>query len=273
MGKRTLTGIILVILLVPPFIIGGMYLNVTLMLLTLVASYELFKMFNTKSDLGNGILVTEMILAGITYFTIQSYYEGAIALEWAFLMTILLVTVGASMLVVSPKFSADNFGQLLVTVLYPALGFGAIFGLRSFSLYNIGFLFMVTIFTDVFAYFVGVRFGKHRLAVHISPKKSIEGSIGGTVVATILTVVYLLVFKIENIGDIQINIFTSIALIILISIIGQIGDLVASKLKRSFEIKDFSNIFPGHGGVMDRFDSAIFAAMVLMLISKFVGVL
>jgi phosphatidate cytidylyltransferase len=67
--------------------------------------------------------------------------------------------------------------------------------------------------------------------------------------------------------------FVSVILIIFISIMGQVGDLVASKLKRQFEIKDYSNIFPGHGGVMDRFDSTVFAAMVLMLISKVVGLL
>jgi len=178
--------------------------------------------------------------------------------------------IGALFLVFVERFSASNFGEMLVTILYPAIGFGALYALRSIDLYNLGFLFMITIFTDIFAYAVGVRFGKHRLAVKISPKKSIEGSIGGTVFATIITLVYLQVFNVTHIGVIEMNLFVSIILIVFTSIMGQIGDLVASKMKRSFEIKDFSNIFPGHGGVMDRFDSTIFAAMVLMLVSKVV---
>lgn len=289
MGKRTITGIILALLLIPAFWFGGLYLNIVLLFLAVWASFELFNMFNTKAELGKGVMITELILSGLMYFTIQRYYEGDSAvsllpqtmplagidgsLEWVFLTFVLLIVIGATLLVLVPKFSADNFGQLLVTVLYPALGFGAVFGLRSFSVYNIGFLFIITIFTDIFAYVVGVRWGKHRLAEHISPKKSIEGSIGGTVAAVILALAYIYIADLDMIGEIPLNIFVSILLILFISAIGQIGDLVASKLKRSYNIKDFSQIFPGHGGVLDRFDSLVFAGMVLMLLSKFVGIL
>jgi len=127
--------------------------------------------------------------------------------------------------------------------------------------------------TDIFAYIVGVNFGKTRLAVKISPKKSVEGSIGGTVFAVIFTMIYVWGFKMDSIANIELNIGISIGLIIFLSVIGQIGDLVASKFKRDFGVKDYSNIFPGHGGVMDRFDSVIFAGMVLVFISEVVGLL
>jgi len=132
---------------------------------------------------------------------------------------------------------------------------------------------MITIFTDVFAYIFGINFGKHRLAVKISPKKSIEGSIGGTVSALLLTLLYIYLLDINEVGEINLNIWISILLIVFISIVGQIGDLIASKLKRGNNIKDFSQLFPGHGGVMDRFDSVIFAGITLVLISKVVGLL
>jgi len=273
MRTRVITGIVLALVLIPMFVIGGIPLNITLLLLTMAASYELFKMYNKKANLPNYLMVTEVLLGGLTYFTIQSYYEGVTTLEWTFLMIIGLLVIGALLLVFIDSFNANNYGEMLVSILYPAFGFGALFALRNIDLYNLGFLFMITIFTDMFAYFVGVKFGKHRLAIKISPKKSIEGSIGGTVMATIITLIYLEVFNVTHIGVIEMNIIASILLIVFISCMGQIGDLVASKLKRSFEIKDFSNIFPGHGGVMDRFDSAVFAAMVLMLVSKVVGLL
>ncbi|AIO17913.1 Phosphatidate cytidylyltransferase [Candidatus Izimaplasma bacterium HR1] len=273
MKKRVITGVVLALILIPVFVIGGVALNITLLLLTMGASYELFKMYNVQAKLPNYLMVTEILLGGLTYFTIQSYYEGRATLEWTFLLVIGLLVVGALLLVFIENFTANNFSELLVSVLYPAFGFGALFALRNIDLYNLGFLFVITIMTDIFAYFVGVNFGKHRLAVKISPKKSIEGSIGGTVIATIITLVYLRVFNVTHIGAIEMTFFVSVLLIIFISIMGQIGDLVASKLKRHFGIKDYSNIFPGHGGVMDRFDSTIFAAMVLMLVSKVVGLL
>lgn len=275
MKLRLITGITLALILVPAFYFGGTVLTIVLLLLTMGASYELFNMFNSKNNFGRGIMVTFIILSIILYYAIQSYYDvnSSVRLDWAFMMIISIVFVGSMLLVIVPKFSVDNLGEVLVSVLYPALGFGAVYGIASAGVYHITFLFLITISTDIFAYVFGMNFGKHRLAEHISPKKSIEGSIGGTLSALVITMVYLWIFNIDYILSIELNVFNSIALILLISVFGQIGDLVASKMKRNYEIKDFSNIFPGHGGVLDRFDSAIYAGMILMLLSEFIGAL
>lgn len=275
MKQRTITGIVLALVLIPAFVLGGVFVNIVLMLMTLGASYELQKMFNKDSMLSKPIMGLFILLSGILYFTIKSYYDSPLEfkLEWAFLMMTFIVVLGSFLLVLVPNYSVTRFGQSLVSVLYPALGFGAMYGIRVSGIYQLGFLFVVTIFTDIFAYFVGVKFGKHKLAKHISPKKSVEGSIGGMTCAVLLTLAYLYIFKIDHIGYMELNVGISILLIIFISITGQMGDLVASKMKRDFGIKDFSNLFPGHGGVLDRFDSVVFAAMVLMLLSEFVGVL
>lgn len=275
MKQRTITGIVLALVLIPAFVLGGVFVNIVLMLMTLGASYELQKMFNKDSMLSKPIMGLFILLSGVLYFTIKSYYDSPLVfkLEWAFLMMTFIVVLGSFLLVLVPNYSVTRFGQSLVSVLYPALGFGAMYGIRVSGIYQLGFLFVVTIFTDIFAYFVGVKFGKHKLAKHISPKKSVEGSIGGMTCAVLLTLAYLYIFNIDHIGYMELNVGISILLIIFISITGQIGDLVASKMKRDFGIKDFSNLFPGHGGVLDRFDSVVFAAMVLMLLSEFVGIL
>ena len=275
MKNRVITGILLAVVLIPVFYFGGMVLDIVLLLFSMIATWELNRMFNKEKDTPKFILFIEMVFSGAIFYAIRSFYLGYIDLELIFFLVVLLVVVGALSLVFSEKYSSVEFGNSFVSVLYPSLGFGAISGLRGGfgddGLYNIGFLFLVTTMTDMFAYIVGVNFGKHRLAVKISPKKSIEGSIGGTAFAIIFTMIFIWAFKLEVIGEIPVHVLSVIGLIIVISIIGQIGDLVASKLKRDYGIKDYSNLFPGHGGVMDRFDSAIFAAMVLMLISKVVG--
>jgi len=273
MKTRVITGLILVLVFVPVFVIGEIPLSIALLLLSMGATFELFKMFNKGREINKVVLGIEMLLSGGLYYLIQSYYLGDIVLDWVFVAIMFIVFIGALLLVFIDKFTASDYSGMFLAILYPTIGFGAIFGLRSMDLHNLGFLFTITIMTDVFAYLVGVKFGKHRLAVKISPKKSIEGSIGGTFFATVLTIVYIYVFELTHVGEIELNIFISIILIIFISCIGQIGDLVASKLKRHFEIKDYSNLFPGHGGIMDRFDSALFAGMALMLISKVVGIL
>lgn len=111
--------------------------------------------------------------------------------------------------------------------------------------------------TDTFAYLIGKKFGKHKLS-KISPKKSIEGAIAGTVGATILAILYTIV--INYLFDMTyLYLFVAISTIIL-SVIGQIGDFAASSIKRYVDVKDYSNLIPGHGGMLDRIDSLMFLA-------------
>lgn len=111
--------------------------------------------------------------------------------------------------------------------------------------------------TDTFAYIVGMSFGKHKLT-KISPKKSIEGSIGGTIGAILLALIYTAI--VQRYVDLNISyMFVAITTLIL-SILSQLGDLSASSIKREMEIKDYGNLIPGHGGMLDRIDSIIFVA-------------
>ena len=274
MKTRIITGFILGVVLIPIFYFGGIVLDIALILFSLIATWELSRMFAQELRHPKIVLVFQILFSGGIFFTIRSYYLGNIALDWVFLLIILLVIVGAMFMIFYEEFTSNEFGNMFISVLYPAIGFGALSALRGAGdagLYTIGFLFMVTIMTDMFAYIVGINFGKHRLAPKISPKKSIEGSIGGIFFAVIFAMVYLIGFDIEFIGNIEVNYFLIIFVIIIISVLAQIGDLIASKFKRDYGIKDYSNLFPGHGGVMDRFDSAIFAAMILLFISEVVG--
>ena len=131
----------------------------------------------------------------------------------------------------------------------------------------IWFIFIAAWGTDMFAYFTGKKFGKHKFT-KVSPNKSIEGCIGGTVGAILCMVIYAVVCN--NVWNMNIN-YVYIAIVgLVLSLVGQIGDLAASSIKRYTGIKDFSNLIPGHGGLLDRLDSVIFIApfayFLLMLI-------
>ena len=126
------------------------------------------------------------------------------------------------------------------------------------------YVYSIVCFTDIFAYIIGSKFGRHKLCPHISPKKSVEGAVfGGLIGAALGTIVACLCFMIGHDGanypiwKIILLIFGIFVFSVIISIVSQLGDLVASKFKRTYDIKDFGNIMPGHGGVMDRFDSFI----------------
>ena len=125
------------------------------------------------------------------------------------------------------------------------------------------YLFLITILTDTFALFIGKSFGKHKLAPLISPNKTIEGAVGGSVVATILASLFY-IFVVKDYSSIIIV----IVLTFVLSLVGQLGDLIKSSIKRHAGIKDFSNLIPGHGGILDRLDSIIFVMMAYILISN-----
>jgi len=273
MKTRIITGTALVIFFIPIFYFGGLLLDITLGLLSVIATYELFRMFKTKTLLPNSILIVELLLNGMLFFLGVAYFNGTLNIEWLFYGLALVVIIDALLLVFNDQFEADDFGRFLLSVIYPVMGFCAISALNFLSVNNILFLFMITIMTDIFAYVVGVKYGKHPLAPKISPKKTIEGSIGGMFFAVVFTLIFIYVLKLDTIGEIELNIWISIILILSLSIFAQIGDLIASKLKRSCSVKDYSNLFPGHGGVMDRFDSVMFAAIILLFISEVVGLL
>jgi len=270
MKTRVITGSLLALFFIPLFIFGGFPLEIVLTILTIVATFEMGRLFKLKKYV-IGIIAA---YSGLFFILFLGYFDDAdIFAEMIIALVIFTIIIGALLSVFDDEFKTSDMGLMLVAILYPSVGFASIGFLTRISVYNIGFLFLITTMTDIFAYIVGVNFGKTRLAVKISPKKSVEGSIGGTVFAVIFTRIYVWGFKMDSIANIELNIGISIGLIIFLSVIGQIGDLVASKFKRDFGVKDYSNIFPGHGGVMDRFDSVIFAGMVLVFISEVVGLL
>ena len=121
----------------------------------------------------------------------------------------------------------------------------------------IWYLFIASWGTDIFAYTIGKKFGKHKFS-KISPNKSIEGCIGGAVGAILIALIYT--YAINKFFGMNINYIFISGIALLLSIIGQIGDFAASSIKRYVGIKDFSNLLPGHGGMLDRFDSLIFIA-------------
>jgi len=160
--------------------------------------------------------------------------------------------------------------ELIIWTIYIMIGFMSIALLRrqgDAGVYLYGLIFIGAWMTDTGAYFVGVLFGKHKLIPKVSPKKTIEGAVGGVLGCILGFVLYG--FIIQSLCDVQVNYIALIILAAVISVVSQFGDLVASYIKREREIKDFGFIFPGHGGVLDRFDSIIAVAPTIYFITYF----
>lgn len=151
--------------------------------------------------------------------------------------------------------------------------FNSMSGIREMEngAYLLGIAILTPVITDIAAYFVGKGFGKHKLAPVISPKKTIEGCIGGTVCATVILLLVAIIL--QKCGVINVRYGVLAIYIILASLIGQFGDLALSAVKRIVKIKDYGELLPGHGGVLDRFDSTLFVLPFTFIFCQFAGTL
>lgn len=312
MKQRTITAVILAIILVPFLLFSNVTVFCAGLILPVIwGSYEMIKLFKEKQNLSIPIKIISILLVVLAYISIvglwcnmsgvDSYFESESVFKLfdklytycnVTVVLMILSVLILAMTIFVKDFDSECAGRLFLIIFYVGLGFGSMAILRIIGKRLLVYLLIITICTDVFAYFCGMLFGKHKLTP-ISPKKTWEGSIGGTTIATLIGTVFALNYdkimilitkiplfkneeKYESIlstvcefPNKGLEIFTIIFITFIASIIGQIGDLVSSKMKRDNGIKDFSNIFPGHGGVLDRFDSAIYVAMFLVAILTF----
>ncbi|MTI69994.1 MAG: phosphatidate cytidylyltransferase [Firmicutes bacterium] len=242
MKKRIISAVIGVILLLSIVSIGGLLFKASILVVTLIGLYE----FNNATKVADiKALKFLTYLLPISLFIISIFEKYNYIQKFIIIYTLALLI----MMVVSNKIKPTNIAFALLGTIYVSVFLFHINFLEGSPL--IWLVFIIAWATDTFAYFFGQLFGKRKLCPRLSPKKTIEGAIGGVIGSFILTLIYLKVFNIPNL------ILLSV-LSILGSILSQIGDLAASKIKRTVGIKDFGNIMPGHGGVLDRFDSIIF---------------
>lgn len=299
MKKRLITAAFLTIILVPAVVVPALYplLQILLVLLAIGASLELLFMYDKEKHVPLGMKIVTVICTLALYASIvvsSPNTQGTLLYKVLNAMHIVegvtpLVALGATFIILMtcmifvPDTDVHDIGRLFMAILYIGICVAAFAVLREYGVRYIFYLLTVSIFTDVFALVFGMNFGKHKLAPHVSPKKTWEGSIGGSLTAVILGFSFMFFYpyfssffgdKISHFFDGffpfgDFTLFGQIAFIIVltfaISVCSQIGDLVASKLKRHYGIKDYSNIFPGHGGILDRFDSTLFASAIFLL--------
>lgn len=243
---RTLTGIFGIALLL--FIVskGKIYLSVAISLLSIIGLWEFYQAMNNIK-----IKPVKLIgyLAVMGLFISNQYH----VINTEFVLYLIMISL-LIMLLINKKIKVIDVAATLLGILYVPFFLFYIYRLDG-SIY-IWLIFLISFGTDTFAYFVGNAFGRNKLCPNISPNKTQEGALGGILGSLVVTLILGYFIKTEILWKLAI-------LAILASITAQIGDLVASRIKRLAKIKDYGFIFPGHGGVLDRFDSIIFTAPLI----------
>lgn len=247
MKQRIFTALILTIAVLTALFTNFVIFRVLLFFLLAMSTYEIYLLTKSKSTLIISVLMFLVVM-------ITTHYSLVIQLISLYIWLIVLVL--ASLIISDFELHNVLLYFTLTIILMGAIN-GALILYQVSGASGILWVLVCNYFTDSFAYLVGVRFGKHKLIPTISPKKTWEGSIGG--------------YMFGALGGLSFALFTNInqtkgfiiAGSLLIPVLAQIGDLFFSVIKRYYKIKDFSNFFPGHGGVLDRIDSAAFSLFVI----------
>lgn len=254
--KRILSGIIGFPIVALILIFGNIYvIDVFFSIVALITIHEYLNSFKEKYKPVKWIGYLSCTLIAFLHIIPNNYLLYVVALSTSAIIAILFIKVVLSSMKTSIIDIMITFFGICYIVFF--LSFIALLHGIENGKYLIWFILIAAWGTDTCAYFVGSRFGKHKFT-KISPKKSIEGCIGGTIGAILITIIYT--FAINKLAGLEIS-YIYISLIgFILSILSQIGDLSASSIKRAMEIKDFGNLIPGHGGMLDRIDSIIFIA-------------
>lgn len=262
---RLASGIVLVIVAVLTIMAGGDIWFFLVSLLSMIGLYELYK-----------TMKIEKTLIGYAGFLATAFY--CILLRWEIGSNSVVALIAGFFLISAiyvftfPKFKANEVAFSVFGLVYVPLLMMHLYQVRELSdgLFIIPLVFLSAWGNDTCAYCVGMLIGKHKMTPKLSPKKSVEGLVGGIVGAVLLGAGYGALFgsKLPSLG----NAVVSCAIICGVgAVIAVIGDLTASAIKRDTGIKDYGRLIPGHGGVLDRFDSILFTAPIVYYLAVYLG--
>ncbi len=263
MKTRIISGLLLLVVAIIIIGIGGVPMYLTGTALAIIALKEFYSAVSNKLSIQNYFSMVFTVLMFISVYLRNT--DIAVIFSMLYMLSNFLYLLKEHDKIKLVDFFANVFGVIYIV---PAFLIMCIIRDHIFGVYLLGLVFVSSTITDTFAYFVGKAIGKNKLAPKLSPNKTIEGSVGGSLASTVVFVICAItILQNKFLFTLEMN---DIGILFLIglasSILSQIGDLSASAIKRITGIKDYGNLIPGHGGVLDRIDSTLFTAPVMYVV-------
>jgi len=261
MKTRILSALILIILIVPILIIGEWPFKI---MVTLFALGGLYELLGIKGD--DNLPIYMKLLAYLMVILLCFNNSGSLTSNYSISYKLIAAMIFVFLFPLvfinnNKKYNVNDALYLVASVLFIGFSFNLIIIIRNYDIMYLIYLLLITTITDTFALFTGMLVGEHKLCPKISPKKTIEGLVGGVLMGTFIATAFY-----NTVINSNISLVLVIVLTCLLTLVGQLGDLVFSSIKRYYDVKDFSELIPGHGGVLDRFDSLIFVTLAFILL-------
>ena len=257
MKERTISAIILLIMMIGSIVIDSKLFGILMLIFSVLGFLEFFNIRysekNKKLDLIRivGILCLLLIAMNNTFYKLN--------LNIVVLIPLLVLSLPIVFYNDNKLYNIGDALYNLGIVYFLGFAFGNIIYMGDVSIVKCIFIFIIAFITDTYAYIGGCLIGRHKLT-SISPKKTIEGTVIGTLMGTLIGSVYY--FNLVG----EVSMFETVTLCLFLTVLSEFGDLFFSSIKRYYDKKDYSNLIPGHGGILDRFDSVIYVSLGLSLI-------
>ena len=272
MKIRTITGAVMTAIFVVPCILSKYIVYpIVIALLAVMAVFEMLRVLGLHKNAAVSLpayLLAAALPIGAFFSDRLSGGQRDYYLIMALSLVIYLVYLLVLAVLMRGALRFSSISSVFMAIAYITVAFTAMSLIRYIHLgvYVFVIVFISSSVCDIFAYFTGYLIGKHKLIPEISPKKTVEGAVGGTVFAVLGLLLY--VFIIDKVADgVSVNYLLAAVYGLVLAIVGQFGDLIASLIKREYGVKDYGKLLPGHGGVLDRFDSMLTISVALLLIS------
>lgn len=266
-GTRLVSGIILIIVAFVTMFWGGPLLAGTLFIISLIAYRELTKALQVNRE-EKGLNSLEMVgMAGVACYYASVYFSDYDTLSLVCIVGVFMAQIFLYV-VQFPKYKSEQVTAAIFAFLYAPVMLSFIYQTREteYGIYMVWLILLSSWGCDTCAYAVGMLIGKHKIFPKLSPKKSLEGCIGGVVGSAVLGGLYAYFFVDKVIVD-QSVLWILVFICAIGSVMSMVGDLAASAIKRNHNIKDYGKLIPGHGGIMDRFDSVIVTAPMIYFLT------
>ncbi len=262
MKTRIISAIVIVFVFLPFLFIGGLPFDIFMSIMGLMGLYELLKVRESRKEFPWLLKVFAYLLT--IYFCL--YNTGSIEFSNYFdyrLIAFIIFLFLSPMVFINDtkKYNLNDALFLIGSLLFIGFSFNLIIITRNYDIIYIIYLLIITTITDTFALFTGLLVGEHKLCPKISPKKTVEGLIGGVLMGTFVASAYYTTVINSHVSLVYVVLFT-----LVLCLVGQLGDLIFSSIKRYYEVKDFSELIPEHGGILDRFDSLIFVVLAYVIV-------
>lgn len=271
MVKRILSGVVGISFIVSVIILSGNIPVIIDVFVAAVCAIAAGEFANATDTLKHWQISFPSMAFAVIYPMLMNY--GSVLIV-GYVYTAVMLSM---MIFCHKKISFREFAYIYSMTVIITVSLSTVIQMKNMDMAHPAFYFVITLalpwLADAGAYFAGVLLGKHKLCPEISPKKTIEGAVGGTIVCVLATCGIGWIFAEVIYKSIQVNYINLAVLSFIGSLLSILGDLSFSVVKRTFEIKDYGNLIPGHGGVLDRFDSVIFVSPFLYIMMAYMPII